>query len=123
VANAPLISIVDDDDSIRLSLDSLIRSLGFRAQGYSSAEAFLSAGQLQDTACVILDVRMAGMSGVDLQQNLAASHWHVPIIFITSHVDDDVHTRAMDAGAVAFLYKPFHEEDLLNAIHTALKHS
>ena len=122
MANAPLISIVDDDESIRLSLDSLIRSLGFRAQGYSSAEAFLSAGQLQDTACVILDVRMPGMSGVDLQQNLAASHWHVPIIFITSHVDD-VRTRAMDTGAVAFLYKPFHEEDLLNAIHTALKHS
>jgi FixJ family two-component response regulator len=118
---APLISIVDDDDSLRNSLNNLIRSVGFGVQGFSSAEAFLNSNQLQDTACLILDVRMPGMSGLELQRQLVATNRGIPIIFITSHGDEDARTRALEAGAVDFLYKPFREDALLNAIHTALK--
>ena len=119
----PLISIVDDDDALRNSLDDLIRSIGFRTQGFPSAEAFLSSNQARDTACLILDVRMPGMNGLDLQRQIVAANWRIPIIFITSHADDDARARALEAGAVAFLYKPFREEELLNAIDAALKHS
>ena len=119
----PLISIVDDDDSLRNSLDNLIRSVGFRTQGFPSAEAFLSSNQAHDTACLILDVRMAGMNGLDLQRHMVAANCPIPIIFVTSHADGDARAQALEAGAVAFLYKPFREEDLLNAIDAALKHS
>jgi len=120
---APLISIVDDDDAVRNSLDDLIRSIGFRTQGFPSAEAFLNSNQARDTACLILDVRMPGMSGLDLQRQILAANWGIPIIFITSHADDNARARALEAGAVAFLHKPFREEELLNAIHAALNHS
>jgi len=119
----PLISIVDDDDAVRNSLDDLIRSIGFGTQGFSSADAFLSSNQARDTACLILDVRMPGMNGIDLQRQIVAANWRIPIIFITSHADDDARARALKAGAVAFLYKPFREEELLNALDAALKHS
>ena len=119
----PLIAIVDDDDALRNSLDDLLRSIGFRTQDFPSAEAFLRANQTRDTACLILDVRMPGMNGLELQRQLVAANWRIPIIFITSHADDDAQARALAAGAVAFLYKPFHEEDLLNAIDAALKPS
>ena len=118
-----LISIVDDDDALRNSLDDLIRSIGFRTQGFPSAEAFLSSNQACDTACLILDVRMPGMNGLELQRKMVAANWRIPVIFITSHADDDARARALEAGAVAFLYKPFREEELLNAIDAALKHS
>ena len=117
----PLISIVDDDDSLRNSLNNLMRSVGFGVQGFSSAEAFLNSNHLDDTACLILDVRMPGMSGLELQRQLMAADCQIPIVFITSHGDDDARSRALAAGAVEFLYKPFREEALLNAIHTALK--
>jgi FixJ family two-component response regulator len=116
MTRVPLISIVDDDDSLR-------NSLGFRAQGFSSAEAFLNSNQAHDTACMILDVRMPGMNGLDLQHQMTAANWHIPIIFITSHTDGEARARALKAGAVDFLYKPFREEDLLNAIDRALKQS
>jgi FixJ family two-component response regulator len=119
----PLISIVDDDDALRNSLDDLIRSIGFRAQGFASAEAFLSSNQAHDTACLILDVRMPGMNGLSLQRQMVAAKWQIPIIFITSHSDDDARARALEAGAVAFLYKPCREEELINAIDAALKRS
>ena len=119
----PLISIVDDDDAVRNSLDDLIRSIGFRTQGFPSADAFLSSNQAQDTACLILDVRMPGMNGLELQRQMVVANWRIPIIFITSHADDDARARALEAGAVAFLYKPFREEELLHAIDAALKHS
>jgi len=119
---ALLISIVDDDDSLRNSLNNLIRSVGFRAQGFSSAEAFLNSNQLHDTACLILDVRMPGMSGLELQRQLVATNCRIPIVFITSHGDDDARARALEAGAVDFLYKPFREETLLKAIDSALNH-
>ena len=123
MSRVQLISIVDDDDALRNSLDDLIRSIGFRTQGFPSAEAFLSSNQACDTACLILDVRMPGMNGLDLQRQMVAANWRIPIIFITSHADDDARARALEAGAVAFLYKPFREEELLNAIDAALKHS
>jgi FixJ family two-component response regulator len=118
----PLIAIVDDDDALRHSLDNLIRSVGFRAQSFSSAEAFLSSNQAHETTCLILDVRMPGMNGLELQRQMVTASWQIPIIFITSHADDDARARALEAGAVAFLYKPCREEDLLNAIDAALKH-
>jgi len=123
MARIPLISIVDDDDAIRNSLDDLIRSIGLRTQGFASAEAFMRSNQAPDTACLILDVRMHGMNGLDLQRQIVAANWRMPIIFITSHADDDARARALKAGAVAFLYKPFREEELINAIDAALKHS
>ena len=118
-----LISIVDDDDALRDSLENLIRSFGFGAQGFSSGEAFLGWKRARETACVILDVRMPGMNGLDLQRQIAGGSWRVPIIFITSHTDDDAEGRALEAAAVAFLYKPCREEDLLNAIGAALRHT
>ena len=120
---APLISIVDDDDALRNSLDDLLQSIGFRTQDFRSAEAFLSANQARDTACLILDVRMPGMSGLELQGQLVAASWRIPIIFITEHADADARDRALAAGAVAFLYKPCREQELLDAIDVALKRS
>jgi FixJ family two-component response regulator len=84
-----LISIVDDDDALRNFLDDLIRSIGFRTQGFPSADAFWSSNRARDTACLILDVRMPGMNGIDLQRQIVAGNWSIPIIFITSHADDD----------------------------------
>jgi FixJ family two-component response regulator len=117
----PLISIIDDDDALRSSLENLIRSVGLRAQGFSSAEAFLSSNQVHETRCLVLDVRMPGMSGPELQRQMAVANSHIPIIFITAHADDAQRTQALEAGAVAFLHKPFYEEELLNAIEAALK--
>jgi len=123
--SVPLISIVDDDDALRTSLDNLIRSIGFRARGFASAEAFLNSNQVRDTACLILDVRMACMciNGLQLQRQLVAANWDIPIIFMTSHVDEEVRAQALDAGAIDFLYKPFPEAELLNAIDQALQRS
>jgi FixJ family two-component response regulator len=121
MSERPLISIVDDDDSIRNSLDDLIRSAGFRTQGFPSAEAFLSSPRARDTACLILDVRMPGMNGLDLQRTIVAANWQIPIIFITSHTDDAARARALEAGAVGFLYKPFRDDELLNAMETILR--
>ena len=117
----PLISIIDDDDALRSSLENLIRSVGLRAQGFSAAEAFLSSNQVHETRCLVLDVRMPGMSGPELQRQMAVANSHIPIIFITAHADDAQRTQALEAGAVAFLHKPFYEEELLNAIEAALK--
>jgi FixJ family two-component response regulator len=117
----PLISIVDDDEAPRRSLDNLIRSAGLRARGFASAEAFLESNQLGETDCLILDVRIPGMSGLELQRQLAQANSNLPIIFITAHGDRDQRTQALEAGAVAFLYKPFYDEELLQAINAALK--
>jgi FixJ family two-component response regulator len=119
----PLIAIVDDDDALRNSLDNLIRSVGFRAEGFASAEAFLQSPHAHETACMILDVRMTGMNGLEFQRQLGAANWHIPIIFVTAYADDDVRARALAAGAVAFLSKPCREEDLLTAIEASLKQS
>jgi FixJ family two-component response regulator len=119
----PLIAIVDDDCLLRDSLDNLMRSVGFPTQDFSSAEAFLSSAQIHETACLILDVRLPGMSGLELQRQIVAANWRIPIIFVTAHADDAVRAHALEAGAIDFLYKPFREEELLNAIDSALKRS
>ena len=117
---ASLISIVDDDDSLRNSLNNLIRSVGFGVQDFCSAEAFLKSNQLHDTACLILDVRMPGMSGLELQRQLVAANSPIPIVFVTAYADEEVRVRALAAGAVDVLSKPCREEDLLRALQTAL---
>ena len=118
----PLISIVDDDDALRSSFEDLIRSVGFRVQGFISAEAFLRSNQVQETDCLILDVRMPGMTGLGLQRQLRSQSPDLPIIFVTAYEDRDVQAQAFEAGAAAFLYKPVYEQDLLSAIDTALDH-
>jgi FixJ family two-component response regulator len=120
-AKDPLISIVDDDDALRSSLENLIRSVGWRVQCFSSAEAFLKSNQMHEKGCLILDVRMRGMSGLELQRQLVVANSRTPIIFITAYEDDDWRRQALEAGAVAFLHKPFYQEELLNAIDAALK--
>jgi FixJ family two-component response regulator len=121
MVNSPLISVVDDDDSVRESLGGLIRSVGFAVKVFASAEEFLNSDHLGNTDCLILDVRMPGMNGLDLQRQLAASYCKIPVIFITAHGDEDVRSRALNGGAVDYLLKPFSEEALLNAIDAALK--
>src|SRR5262245_36488522 len=108
--SVPLMAIVDDDDVLRTSRDNLLRSVGFRAHGFASAEAFLRSHHVHETACLMLDVRMAGMNGLALQRQMVAANWQIPIIFITSHVDDEARVQALGAGAVAFLYKPCRED-------------
>ena len=121
MASLHLISVVDDDDSVRESLESLLRSVGFAVKVFASAEAFLNSDHLRDTDCLILDVRMPGMNGIELHRHLAASHCEMPVIFITAHgSDEEVRTRALRGGAVDYLVKPFSEETLLNAVHAAL---
>ena len=115
-----LISVVDDDESIRRTTTLLIESFGFRAAAFESAETFLSSGQLRDTSCLIVDVQMPGMDGLQVQSQLAATGCRVPIIFITAYDDKESRRRAMQAGAVAFLGKPFSDEELLRTVHSAL---
>ncbi|HKE62726.1 MAG TPA: response regulator [Nitrospira sp.] len=117
---ARLISIVDDDAALRMSIDDLIRSAGFRAKGFASAESFLRSPDRQETACLILDVRMPHMNGLELQQHIVEAKWNIPIIFITSFADEAVRAEAMGAGAIDFLYKPFSEDKILNALQKAL---
>jgi FixJ family two-component response regulator len=120
MAEPPLIAIVDDDESIRDALTSLLRAVGWRAKGFASAEAFLQSGQVHTTACLLLDVRLPGSSGLELQRQLRSSQARLPIIFITAHGNDAMRAQALHAGAVAFFAKPFNDTALLEAIHTAL---
>jgi FixJ family two-component response regulator len=120
VSEIPLISIVDDDESVREAIKGLTRSMGYRAEVFASAEDFLSSGHLNETACLILDVRMGGMSGLELQSQLTAFSCQVPIIFISAHSNRGARGRALEAGAVAFLTKPFSDDALLSAINAAL---
>jgi FixJ family two-component response regulator len=115
-----LISVVDDDHSIRESLRGLLASFGFTVETFSSAQGFLDSECLTLTDCLILDVRMPGMRGPDLQRELARLRYDIPIVFITAHGDEDIRPRALSEGAVDCLLKPFSEEALLNAIQTAL---
>ena len=114
-----LISVVDDDESIRRTTTFLVESFGFRAAAFESAENFLKSGQLHDTSCVIVDVQMPGMNGLELQSELAAAGYDIPIIFITAYDNKVSRQQAMQAGAVAFLGKPFRDEELLQTIRSA----
>ena len=120
MAESPLIAIGDDDASIRDARPSLLRSMGWRAEGFTSAEAFLQSGQVHTTACLLLDVRLPGRSGLELQRQLRSSQARIPIIFITAHGNEAMRAQALQAGAVAFFTKPFNDTALLEVIHTAL---
>jgi FixJ family two-component response regulator len=123
MSEIPLIAVVDDDEAIREALQSLLRSVGLRAEMFASAEDFLQAGQRRATACLILDVRMPRMSGLELQRQMATANCPTPIIFITAHGDEETRARALRAGALAFLDKPFSDEVLLRAVQAALHSS
>jgi FixJ family two-component response regulator len=116
------ISIVDDDASIREALKGLMRSVRFHAEGFASAEEFLASESFEDTACLILDVHLPGMSGFELQNRLNLEHRAIPIIFITAHVDEASRQRALKGGAADFLGKPVRRETLFKAIQSAIKH-
>jgi|SRR6185503_11426824 FixJ family two-component response regulator len=117
------ISIVDDDESVREALKSLIDSVGFHAQVFGSGEEFLKSPYVYETDCLIADVRMPGMSGLELQERLNAAHSSIPIVFISAHDDREARARGLRAGAVDFLQKPFSEDSLLGAITACLDKS
>jgi FixJ family two-component response regulator len=119
MVTTPLISVVDDDESVRESLPDLLRELGFAAQAFSSAEEFLASKFIGQTRCLVLDISMPGMTGPDLQQELARRRQEIPIIFITAHADESVRPRLLERGAVECLYKPFSETALLEALNAA----
>jgi len=114
------IAIVDDDESVREAIRNLLRSAGYHADVYASAEEFLASAQIASTSCLILDVRMPGMTGLELQTHLLSSHRPIAAVFITAHADDKAKARALHAGAVAFLRKPFSDRALLDAIALAV---
>jgi FixJ family two-component response regulator len=115
-----LVSVVDDDESVRESLPDLLRSFGLDAQPFASAEEFLASESLKHTGCLILDIAMPGMSGLDLQQELARQERNIPIVFITARSVDRVRPQVLKRGAVACLFKPFSETAILEAVNTAL---
>lgn len=121
VGEAPLISIVDDDESIRDAEGNLLRSAGFTVEAFASAEDFLSSTHRYHTACLVIDLRMPGMNGLELQQRLAAARSRIPIIFVTADADESARVQAFQAGAFDFLEKPFREEALLYAVQAALR--
>ncbi len=117
----PIVFVVDDDQSVREALDSLIRSIGLRVETFASAQDFLRHQRPDAAACLVLDVRLPGRSGLDLQRDLAIAGEQMPIIFISGHGDIPMTVRAMKAGAAEFLPKPFRQQDLLDAIWQALE--
>jgi FixJ family two-component response regulator len=116
-----LVAIVDDDDSVRGTLKELLRAAGFTSRTFESAEEFLGSGHQQETACLITDIRMPGMSGLELQARLKAEQCRIPTIFITAHGDEEMRFRALRAGAVEFLSKPFDDEVLVESVRAALE--
>ena len=116
-----MIAIVDDDEAVRVAMKSLFRSLGYHASTFGSAKEFLNSEQVGETSLLITDVQMPGLSGVELQDRLIARGHRIPIIFITAYSDENVRTRAMKAGALAFLTKPVNAEHLLDHLEKALK--
>ena len=118
---AKMVAIVDDDDLMRTALQGLLKSAGLLAQSFASAEEFLRSGHQHDTACLISDIRMPGMSGLELQAHLNADHCRIPTIFITAHGDAKMRMQAMRAGAVEFFAKPFDDEALLESVRAALE--
>jgi len=116
----PLLSVIDDDEMLRESLPDLLREVGFEARAFSSGQEFLSSKYVDETRCLILDVAMPGMSGLDLQKELKLRGQVIPIIFITGQKDEDIRKRGLEQGAVTFLYKPFSDNALIDAISEVL---
>jgi FixJ family two-component response regulator len=121
MAKRSLVSIVDDDESVRESLPDLVRQFGFAVEAFSSAEAFLASEVVSDTKCLLLDIAMPGMSGPDLQQELMHRSQRIPIVFITASCDRTIRRRLLAQGAVECLFKPFSEAALLDALNAALR--
>ncbi|MET1068509.1 MAG: response regulator [Pseudomonas prosekii] len=118
--NTPIISIVDDDDTVRISLDSLVRSMGYAARSYACAEEYLACNALDLTACLISDIRMPGMNGLQLFEELKARAMQFPVIFITACIDDAPELRARELGAMGYFKKPFNAELLMRHVQDAL---
>ena len=116
-----LVAVVDDDDSMRYALQGLLKAVGLPSQAFASAEEFLNSGQQHQTACLITDIRMPGISGLELQARLNAERCRIPTIFITAHGDAQMRMQALRAGAVEFLAKPFDDEALLKTVRAALE--
>lgn len=119
----PLVSIVDDDESVRESLPDLLREFGFAARAFSSADGFLSSDCIDETRCLILDIAMPGMSGPELQHELKLRRRAIPIVFITARRDETIRPRVLEQGAVECLFKPFSDTALLDAVNAALQAS
>ena len=119
--NAPIILIIDDDESMRCAIKSLVTSLGLDAYTFASAEAFLQSPHLDDTSCLITDLQMPGLSGVELQKSLLAQGRRIPIIFMTAFPEERMRARAIEAGALGFLSKPFDSQTLINLIDKAVE--
>ena len=117
----PIISIIDDDESMRCALKSLVTSLGFKAYTFASAEQYLDSSYLDDTSCLITDLQMPGLNGIELQQSLLAQGRHIPIIFVTAFPEERMRSRAIEAGALGFLGKPFDSSTLVELIDKALE--
>ena len=117
---SPIVYVLDDDPSVRSSLERLVRSVGLKVQSFSSAAELLDYRGADHPSCMVLDVRMPGLSGLDLQESLATTGWTAPIIFITGHGTVPMSVRAMRAGAVNFLQKPFEDQEILDSIHQAI---
>jgi FixJ family two-component response regulator len=118
-----LVAVVDDDESIRMALQGLLKEAGLPVRSFASAEDFLKSGEQRQTGCLIADIRMPGMSGLDLQAKLNAENCPIPTIFITAHGDEKMRLRAMRAGAVEFLSKPFDDAVLVETVRAALDNS
>ncbi len=118
-----MISIVDDDQAVRDATKGLIRSLGYNVSTFASADEFLNSPRVHDTSCLITDLHMPGLSGIELQARLIAAGHRMPIIFITAFPEESVRARAMSAGAVGFMSKPYSDDHLINCLDRALKAS
>ena len=121
MANYPMISIIDDDKSVRDAATMLLKSLGYPTATFASAEEFLQSGRLHDTGCLITDVQMPGMGGVDLQNHLIANGHHTPMIFVTAYPNETTRERVLGAGAIGYLRKPFREENLIACLDKAME--
>jgi FixJ family two-component response regulator len=121
MSKVPMIAIVDDDEGMRDAIQSLVQSLGHKVSTFASADEYLNSEQVHDTSCLISDVQMPGLNGLDLQDHLIARGHRIPIIFLTGYPDDSVRARAIKAGAVDFLVKPFKPDHFVGCIDKALK--
>ena len=121
MAKLPMISIIDDDKSVRDAATMLLKSLGYPTATFASAEEFLQSDRLHDTGCLITDVQMPGMGGLDLQNHLIANGHHTPVIFVTAYPNETIRERALSAGAFGYLSKPFREENLIACLGKALE--
>jgi FixJ family two-component response regulator len=121
LTKVPVISVIDDDASVRIAINNLVRSLGHTVHVFASAEAFLQSVQLNNSWCVIADVRMPAMSGIELQSHLRTQGNHVPFVFITAVPEQSARARALKDGAICFLTKPFDEDDLIECLGTAVE--